>query len=142
MKESTKTLKKIEYSTTATGINVIELYFIRKPRVDFIVQLKNAGFHWHTQKKCWYAKIIEETELIVQALNNWNLESFEIIAQKIADKRYYEKTGNQRERAITLHIMADERADIDQTLQEHNITAIELFRKAIQDLKKDSYKKD
>lgn len=57
-------------------------------------------------------------------------------AQKAADKRYYEKTDKQRRKYITFHIGAAEREDIDKTLQEHNISALELFRKAIEELKK------
>lgn len=57
-------------------------------------------------------------------------------AQKAADRRYYEKTAKNRQRYITLHTMQEEREDIDKTLQEHNITALELFRKAIEELKK------
>ena len=59
-------------------------------------------------------------------------------AQKAADRRYYEKTAKKRQRYITLHTMAEEREDIDRVLKEHNITALELFRKAIEELKKDS----
>lgn len=59
-------------------------------------------------------------------------------AQKAADKRYYESKDKARRKYITLHVTAEERADIDKTLQEHGITALELFRKAIAELKKDS----
>ena len=57
-------------------------------------------------------------------------------AQKAADKRYYESKAKNRQKYITLHTMKEEREDIDKTLQEHNITALELFRKAIEELKK------
>ena len=57
-------------------------------------------------------------------------------AQKEADRRYYEKTAKARQKYITIHVMQEEREDIDKTLQEHNITALELFRKAIEELKK------
>ena len=57
-------------------------------------------------------------------------------AQKAADKRYYQTKGKNRQKYITLHTMKEEREDIDKTLQEHNISALELFRKAIEELKK------
>jgi DNA-binding MarR family transcriptional regulator len=58
-------------------------------------------------------------------------------AQKAADKRYYEKTRSER-RYITLHVTAKEREEIDRVLAENNITALELFRKAIKELKEKS----
>lgn len=47
----------------------IELYFNGKPSQEIRDILKNAGFRWHSQKKCWYAK---ESEKTLDATNKVN----------------------------------------------------------------------
>ncbi len=34
-----------------------ELYFEIKPDYEIIKELKNNGYRWHNQKKCWYRKL-------------------------------------------------------------------------------------
>ena len=59
-------------------------------------------------------------------------------AQKAADKRYYEKTDKKRRKYLTFHVTAEEREEIEKVLAAHGKTALEVFRAAIAELKKDS----
>ena len=34
-----------------------ELYFDSKPMYDIIKELKQNGYRWHNEKKCWYRKL-------------------------------------------------------------------------------------
>ena len=34
----------------------IEIYFYRRPAEEVLDDLKNNGWHWHSQKKCWFRK--------------------------------------------------------------------------------------
>ena len=44
-------------------LNGIELYFDKKPLQTIIDNLKNAGFRWHSFKKCWYAKRLNKKDM-------------------------------------------------------------------------------
>ena len=57
-------------------------------------------------------------------------------AQKEADRRYYEKTDKHRRKHITFRLTVEEHEEIKNTLQAHNLSALQLFRKAIEELKK------
>lgn len=34
----------------------IEIYFYHRPDEDVLDELKDNGWHWHRQKKCWFRK--------------------------------------------------------------------------------------
>ena len=34
----------------------IEIYFYGRPKDSVLSELKNNGWHWHRQKKCWFRK--------------------------------------------------------------------------------------
>lgn len=52
--------------------NGIELYFDNIPTYQERQQLKNEGYRWHNQKKCWYKKKgIRKTETKVINIKNY-----------------------------------------------------------------------
>jgi hypothetical protein len=50
--------------------NGIELYFEGKPSEDFRNMLKQFGFRWNRNKKCWYAKRDSDILIVFENLQN------------------------------------------------------------------------
>lgn len=50
--------------------NGIELYFEGKPSEDFRNMLKQFGFRWNRNKKCWYAKRDSDVLIVFENLQN------------------------------------------------------------------------
>ena len=46
----------------------LELYFDGKPSTDILDILKDNGWHWHSTKKCWYAKDTASSRKIANQL--------------------------------------------------------------------------
>lgn len=62
--------------------NGIELYFEEKPAKNVIEILKANNFRWHKIKKCWYAKISEKIEKIVENISSGNIDISKIKTKK------------------------------------------------------------
>lgn len=60
--EKKQSFLRVEINPEFDGV---EVYFPAKPNEQTRTELKAAGFRWHGQKKCWYAK---NTEKNLQAL--------------------------------------------------------------------------
>ena len=56
-----------------TKLNGIELSFFEKPQSDTLSQLKRYGFHWHREKKIWWAKILPDRLQFVREYFNANV---------------------------------------------------------------------
>ena len=48
--------KKIGYVQRDHEHYGIEIYFYHRPDEDVLDELKDNGWHWHRQKKCWFRK--------------------------------------------------------------------------------------
>ena len=48
--------KKIGYVQRDYEHYGIEIYFYNRPDEDVLDELKDNGWHWHRQKKCWFRK--------------------------------------------------------------------------------------
>lgn len=61
------------YVQLNTKLNGIELSFSEKPSSDVLFQLKRYGFHWHREKRIWWAKIFPDRLQFVREYFNVNL---------------------------------------------------------------------
>jgi hypothetical protein len=52
----TQTKKKIGYVQRDHEHYGIEIYFYSRPDESVLDELKDNGWHWHRQKKCWFRK--------------------------------------------------------------------------------------
>lgn len=66
--------------------NGIELYFEEKPAKNIIEILKANNFRWHKIKKCWYAKISEKIEKIVENINSGNIDKIKTKKEKVINE--------------------------------------------------------
>ena len=48
--------KKIGYVQRDHEHYGIEIYFYHRPAEDVLDELRDNGWHWHRQKKCWFRK--------------------------------------------------------------------------------------
>ena len=48
--------RKIGYIQREHEHNGIEIYFYSRPKESVLDELKDNGWHWHRQKKCWFRK--------------------------------------------------------------------------------------
>ena len=48
--------KKIGYIQREYEHYGIEIYFYSKPKASVLDELKDNGWHWHSQKKCWFRR--------------------------------------------------------------------------------------
>lgn len=67
-------------------LNGIELYFDKKPSQTIIDSLKNAGFRWHSFKKCWYAKQNKKTLELAESIAG---EQVKATVEEKTDKVYF-----------------------------------------------------
>lgn len=76
VKKSKKTAEKNNKNNNKFDIvenlekNGIELYFEGKPSEDFRNILKQFGFRWNRNKKCWYAKRDSDVLIVFENLQN------------------------------------------------------------------------
>lgn len=76
VKKSKKTAEKNNKNNNKFDIvenlekNGIELYFEGKPSEDFRNMLKQFGFRWNRNKKCWYAKRDSDVLIVFKILQN------------------------------------------------------------------------
>lgn len=76
VKKSKKTAEKNNKNNNKFDIvenlekNGIELYFEGKPSEDFRNVLKQFGFRWNRNKKCWYAKRDSDVLIVFENLQN------------------------------------------------------------------------
>lgn len=76
VKKSKKTAEKNNKNNNKFDIvenlekNGIELYFEGKPSEDFRNMLKQFGFRWNRNKKCWYAKRDSDVLIVFENLQN------------------------------------------------------------------------
>lgn len=61
--------------------NGVEIYFDNKPGAEVRENLKNNGFKWHNQKKCWYAKNTPERLSIARNYSITNAEEMALSAE-------------------------------------------------------------
>ncbi len=54
--KTTPTKRKIGYIKRNYEHNGIEIYFYYRPDESLLYELKDEGWHWHRQKKCWFRK--------------------------------------------------------------------------------------
>ena len=55
--KSTLTKRKIGYIQRDHEHYGIEIYFYQRPDEDVWDELKDNGWHWHKQKKCWFSPV-------------------------------------------------------------------------------------
>ena len=55
-------------------LNGIEVKFAERPIKEMLDILKSYHFHWHREKKLWYAKLTPEKEKLVKELQTMTNE--------------------------------------------------------------------
>lgn len=82
--------------TENKALNGIEVTFERKPNAEILTTLKSNGFHWHRQKKVWYAKKTEERFNLLKGIENGETVPCKVITPKPVRKenKYGVKVGD------------------------------------------------
>lgn len=62
--------------------NGVELYFNAKPQASVLSMLKENGFRWNYKKSCWWSKVNEGSDKLLNALKKTSIEVGETITSK------------------------------------------------------------
>lgn len=60
--------KKIGYIQRNYDHYGIEIYFYSRPSESVLDELKDNGWHWHRQKKCWFRKYTISNEIFAEKI--------------------------------------------------------------------------